>query len=126
MIKLILIVLVSEIMAAMGQILFKKATNSVHAPHLKDIKSYGFFLKKILAKPQTWAGFALMTAGLASWLAAVSQADLSLVYPLGSIYYIFVLLFARVFLGEKVSSRKLWGTLLIMAGIAVISMSHNF
>ena len=123
MTKIILIVLITELFGATGQILFKRASNSLHAPHLKDLQSYAGFLGEILAKPQIWIGLFLMTIGLVAWLAAISQADLSLVYPLGSIYYILVLFMARIFLGEKLDRIRLLGTLLIMVGIAVISAS---
>ena len=123
MIKIILIVFVSEMFCAVAQICYKLASNSIHTPHLKDLRSYAAFLGEIMAQPGIWLGLALMALALVAWLAAMSQGELSLVYPIGSIYYILVLFLARFFLGEKMDRVRILGTILIVIGIAFISAS---
>ena len=60
---------------------------------------------------------------LVVWLAALSQGELSLVYPLSSLQYLMVLFAARLFLKEKMDLAKITGTLLIASGIVLISLS---
>jgi uncharacterized membrane protein len=57
------------------------------------------------------------------WLIALAQGDLSLVFPIGSIQYIFVLFSAHIFLNEKIDRMKLIGTFLVVAGIILITIS---
>ena len=123
MIKIFFLILGAEIWSTAGQILFKKGTNRLLRPHLRSLASYLGFTKKILLMPAIWLGFASMALGLFIWLMALSRADLSLVFPLGSLQYILTLVSARLFLNEKIDRMKLVGTFLVVVGIVVISFS---
>jgi drug/metabolite transporter (DMT)-like permease len=54
------------------------------------------------------------------YLTALSWADLSYAMPVTALSFLFVVLFARIFLGEQVSWHRWVGTLLIVAGIALV------
>ena len=122
-IKVILLVLLSEIWNAAGQILFKKSTNAVDAGKMRGVAGHVGYLQSVLAKGSRWAGFSLQVVAIATWLVALAQADLSFVFPVGSIQYIFILFGAHIFLGEKIDRMKIAGTLLVIAGIALIALS---
>ena len=64
-----------------------------------------------------------MAIGLVVWLLAIAQGNLSLVFPIGSLQYILILFLAHKFLGEKIDRMKLIGTLFVMAGIVLMSVS---
>ena len=123
MIKIILLILVAEIFTAIGQVLFKKSTNELESYSLRGINAHMRFLTDILAKPSIWIGFLAMAAGLVVWLIALAQGDLSLVFPMGSLQYIMVLFLANIFLGEKIDKMKFIGTILVVFGIILITMS---
>jgi len=123
MVKIIILVLVAEIVTAFGQILFKKSTNAMESYSLRGFENHKRFLGEVLSKPSLWAGFLCLAAGLAIYLVALAQGDLSLVFPLGSIQYIFILFAAHQFLGEKIDAKKLAGTFLVVFGIILISLS---
>ena len=123
MVKIILLVLLSEILAAVGHLLFKKTTNTVEPYDLRKVDSHFRFLSDVLTKPLIWAGLAAMAASLIIWLAALAEGDLSLVYPLGSVQYVIILFSAHIFLNEKIDKMKLLGTFLIMLGIVFITIS---
>lgn len=123
MLRIIILVLISEIVTALGQVLFKKSVNSVPAHSLDEAAGLARFLKDALSKPMLWAGFAALVAGLLIWVVALAQGDLSLVFPLGSMQYLIILFSAHFFLGEKIDRMKLSGTLLVTAGIILITMS---
>jgi len=123
MVKIILLVLLSEAITVVGQILFKKSTNSVGSYDLGNRRDRIRFLSEIFRKPHLWLGVLVMAIGLFVWLLAIAQGDLSLVFPLGSLQYILILFLAHQFLGEKIDRMKLIGTLLVMAGIFLMSVS---
>lgn len=123
MIKIILFVAVSTLLSAVGQIFYKTASNHVRPIHSKSARAYWRYFVQMVSTPWTWIGLSLMAAALSLWLVAVAQGDLSLVYPIGSLYYIFVLILASFFLGEKPDRMKILGTLLIFIGIALIAHS---
>ena len=121
MVKIILLVLLAEAVTVIGQILFKKTTNSLEAYNLRDKSSRMRFLSAVFAQPSLWLGFLAMVIGLIIWLFAIAQGDLSLVFPIGSLQYILILFLAHIYLGEKIDRMKLVGTLLVMVGIVLIA-----
>ena len=123
MVKIILLVLLSEAITVIGQILFKKSTNNIGTYNLRSGRDRIRFLSEIFTRPYLWVGILAMVIGLIVWLLAIAQGDLSLVFPIGSLQYILILFLAHKFLGEKIDRMKLAGTLLVMAGIVLMSVS---
>ena len=123
MIKIILLVLLSEAITVIGQILFKKSTNTIGVYNLRDKSDRMRFISEIFTKPSLWLGIMVMVMGLIVWLFAIAQGNLSLVFPIGSLQYIMILFLAHKFLGEKIDKMKLIGTLLVMMGIVFMSAS---
>ncbi len=124
MIKLILLVFFAELLFTVGHVFFKKAANKLETPSFqKSHRSYLVFVGNVLGLPAVWWGVTLIAFALVVWLAALSQGELSLVYPLSSLQYLMVLFAARLFLKEKMDLAKITGTLLIASGIVLISLS---
>ncbi len=121
MIQTLIFVLVAEIWNTAGQIFFKKATHDTAC--IATTGAFHDFWVSILRQPKIGLGLACMAMGLVVWLAALSNAPLSLVFPLGSLQYILVLLASRIFLSEQIDRMRLWGTLLIAAGIMLTALS---
>lgn len=123
MIKVVLIVILSELCTSAGHLLFKKGTNTVELHSLRTLDSKIRFLKNVLLRPVIWMGMLSIATGLIIWMFALAQGDLSLVCPLGSVEYIIILFSAHFFLGEKIDRMKALGTSLIAIGIIFITMS---
>ena len=68
-------------------------------------------------------GIALMTVSFFLTLGLLQRFDLSYLYPFQGLSVIFITLMAAVVLKEKVSARLTIGTLLVSAGIVLVSMS---
>jgi uncharacterized membrane protein len=68
-------------------------------------------------------GVALMTLSFFLTLGLLQRFDLSYLYPFQGLSVIFITLTAAVVLKEEVSARLTIGTLLISAGIVLVSMS---
>jgi uncharacterized membrane protein len=75
---------------------------------------------RAMADPWVAAGISLLVLWLLSRMALLSWADLSYVLPVTSIGYVLTALLGRAFLGEQVSGPRWAGTLLIVAGIALV------
>ena len=120
---IVFFVLLAEILNNMSQFLFKKTANSIQAPQLSHLKSYGPFFHKVLRSVWIWLGLGVMAVGLVVWLAALSEGELSFVYSIGSLQYILVLLTARFLLKEKVNRTRVIGTILVASGIFLITLS---
>ena len=120
MIRTLVLVFIAEVWNALGQVLFKKATNGLDF----DLRiSYSSFLIKVTRRPEVALGLVSMAIGLVAWLAALSNAELSIVFPLGSIQYILIFFAARIFLSERIDAMRIFGTALITAGIVLIALS---
>jgi len=107
--KALTLVLIAECWMTIGQICFKKSANRLNT--------------QLWQYPTLWMGAAAMLTGLLFWLAALSSGELSFVYLLGSIQYVFALFAAHFFLDEKINATKLIGTLLITMGIILTAVS---
>jgi len=123
MIKVLIFIMVAEAWTAVGQVLLKKSANSIETHSLRGVDNLTLFIKNVLSKPATWIGLSSMAVGLVVWIIALAQADLSLVFSIGSIQYIMILFLAHGLLGEKIDKMKLTGTFLVVLGIILITIS---
>jgi uncharacterized membrane protein len=123
MMKILIFIIIAEVWTAIGQILFKKSTNSIEFHSLRSYDSLTRFVKNVLSKPMIWIGLLSMSIGMIVWLMALAQADLSLVFSIGSIQYVMILFMAHFLLGEKIDKMKLVGTFLVVLGIILITVS---
>jgi len=67
------------------------------------------------------AGVALLIVWTLSRMALMSWADLSYILPITSVGYILSALAGKYVLAEQISGARWWGTLLIFAGMVVVS-----
>jgi len=76
-----------------------------------------------LKSPYIWGGIALLILFFVCFLSAVSWADLSLVLPATAIGYILNVFTGNYFLNEPVSQTHWLGSVLIVAGVFLVSLS---
>ena len=81
--------------------------------------SWAFF--KSLMNWQLGLALLLYIIGMVIYLFMLKNYDLSVVYPLTSISYIFTILLAMFLLGESVSVVRWVGILLVMLGVGLIA-----
>ena len=121
--NILLIILFAEIWGVVGQILYKKGVTRIGTPRLRDFNSCISFTKKVFTSPLIMTGLVFITAGLVIWIAALAQADLSLVFPITSMQYIVTMVASHYLLDEKINKLKLIGTLLVIIGITLVALS---
>ena len=73
--------------------------------------------------PMVLLGVSLLILWMLSRMALMSWADLSFVLPITSIGYVISAMMGKFFLDEYVSSQRWAGTLLIVAGMELVSFT---
>lgn len=103
--------LLSAISTGAGQVFFKKA----------GVKKHPGFLHKFL-DPQFLLGvlFFVVAAGATIW--ALTLMEFSSFYTLTALNYLFIILFSRWFLNEKIDRFKVIGTLIVISGIILYNI----
>ncbi|MFH1648971.1 MAG: EamA family transporter [Candidatus Woesearchaeota archaeon] len=108
---IILIMIVSSLLGAFGQVALKKGA-----------KAFKLTFKGILNNKQFLSGVTLYGFAVIIFLGVLKYAELSYVYPLVSMSYIWVTLFSNKMLGEKMNKWKIIGIVLLIVGIVLINL----
>ena len=105
----VLLILVGSVIGSYGTLIVKKGTNQ-HA------------FRSLLTSWQLWFGLFLYGLAVIFYVFALRAEELSVVYPLVSISYIWTTLFSVKLLGEKMNQWKWIGLLGIILGIVLIGI----
>ncbi len=106
-----LIVLLSVVLAACGQVLLKKGASA------------GTSVMAIAGSLHTWVGLFCYFLSAIMWVAVLSRMDLSYVYPFTIVTYILVMVAAHFLLGERAATKNLViGSIFIIIGIITINL----
>ena len=81
--------------------------------------------KASLASPQILAGVFFEGLFFLCLLLLMSRSDISLLWPLTGLSFVFSTFAAIWFLNERVSTLRWWGVVLIVAGAVLISYSEQ-
>lgn len=106
-----------------GQLAFKLGLERL--PEQPDGFRLMAFWRQLAGAPLLWAGVGAYAAQFVMWLAALSMAPLSAVFPIMSLSYCGVVLAGGLVLGEPISRRRWLGTVLITAGVILVCGTGN-
>jgi len=123
MLKILFLVILAELFATCGHVVFKKGLHGIETPDFRSLRSSFLLIKTFVCRPAMWIGILLLTGNLLIWLMALAQGDLSIVFPLGSVQFILILVASTIFLKERADWNKLLGTLLVAGGIVLVGLS---
>jgi len=114
------LILISVAMSAVAQIALKHGMSSpvVQASLNSGIERVA---PLIATNPFIWAGLALYGAGALLWLGVLAQIDVSQAYPFVGLGFLLTMVLGIILLGESVSAMRLIGTLLVVAGVVLVS-----
>ena len=116
MIKLIIIAIIQSGFLAAAQLFMKIGMDRVGEGSMSWNYLKGF------VNWQLGLSLVLYIIGMVIYMFMLNKYDLSKVYPLTSISYIFTMLLAMFFLGEKVNIMGWLGVLFIMLGVGLIGL----
>ena len=108
------LVIAATLVGAYGPILLKKASAKRLSKFSSLITNYHLF-----------GGVMLYVIGTVFFILALRGGDLSILYPLVSITYIWVALLSVKFLGEKMNYWKWFGIGLIVLGVSFIGLGSG-
>lgn len=114
--KLFVIAFVQSAFLAVAQLFLKLCLERVTT----DFKLSWSYLKEYVSW-QIGASAVTFFIAMLLWFYMLKNFNLSMVYPLTSISYIFTILLAMFFLGESIPLIRWVGVILIMVGVALLA-----
>ena len=109
-----LLVLVASFIGSFGAVFLKLGAGRLH----RQLRT--LFLNWRLA-----LGVALFLVSTVFYVLGLRRGELSLLYPLVALGYVWTLFWSRLFFGEALSRNKFLGIGLILAGIVILNLGGN-
>lgn len=110
------------IVEAFAQLFEKRGMNQVVSTHIGNSLWSWDTIVRTATNPFVLGGLALSGLGFLLWLTLLSQFKVSYIFPLSSILYIIVTVFAFFWLGEHMTAMKLAGIGVIITGCIMINL----
>ena len=117
----VLLAVSAALMGAVAQVLMKHGMKIIG-----EITLWGMaknFVVYLFTNPFIFFGIAIYALSTVVYLTALSRGDLSFVYPLISVSYIFAAVFAFFIFGEKISVIRWIGIITIFTGVFLVARS---
>ncbi|KGK81772.1 membrane protein [Desulfosporosinus sp. HMP52] len=115
----LVIALFSIVLGATGQFLFRLGMVEYGKVSVTGIWRQ---LGSIILTPAIFIGFACFGVSSILWLVVISRWELSYAYPLVSLGYVIAIMYGTLFLQEDLTLPKVFGCLLILAGMSVLGL----
>jgi len=125
MAKILLILVIGLIFESAGVVLLKKGINQVGEIKTLNVSRIIQLVKSGATNACILAGVLFEALFFASLLILMSKSDISFLWPLTGLSFVFATFAAIWFLGEQVSTVRWAGVILIMLGAALISYSEQ-
>jgi len=116
--SVLLIVLTCIVLGVFGQLAMKKGLNMIDVISIGDLFSIKVF--SVIFQRYVFIGIVLYLLASLLWLVALSQEELSFVYPLIAIGYVFTAILSKFLFHENLTMFRFFGILLICGGVYLI------
>lgn len=103
------LVALASLVGSWGPIFFKKASKTLELNIKSIITNYNLII-----------GIFFYVCGTFLFIPALKGGELSVVYPLVALTYVWVSIWSTKFLGEKMNTLKWLGILLIISGVTLL------
>ncbi|MBO4997245.1 MAG: EamA family transporter [Lachnospira sp.] len=113
MAKYFIIAIVSGMLSSFSQILLKKSA-------LKEEES----IVKQYVNPYVIGGYAITATCMILMIIAFKGMPYKYGAVLESLTYLYIMILSRVFIGEKLTKKKVLGNLIIVAGVIIFSLGR--
>src|SRR5437868_731874 len=125
MFKLLVILLIGLCFESAGVVSLKKGINNIGPMKSASAAEIFRVAKAGAASPQILAGIFFEALFFLCLLILMSKSDISFLWPLTGLSFVFATFAAIWFLGERVSTARWIGVIFIMIGAAFISYSEH-
>ncbi|MBF0618668.1 MAG: GNAT family N-acetyltransferase [Candidatus Omnitrophica bacterium] len=122
--KLLFLILMTDILESVGEIFFKQGVTATGFSNV-TLHNALAFLVKLSATPALWFGVLTYILNFVLWMAVLSRVDLSIAFPIGNATYIIIPFLSMLILHEKVSLLRWAGIACIIIGAALITRSAH-
>lgn len=111
-IELIILCLINSLLAAVGSSLLKFSSSKL------ELSLSHFISNKIF-----WSACAIYGLGVICGVLALKEGDLSFVYPIISLSYIWSFISGIIFFEEQINKLKLSGIIFIFLGVSIVGLT---
>ncbi len=125
MTKLVLVLLIGLMCEAVGVVFLSKAIKEIGEVKQVSASEIWRLVKSGATNSKMVAGVALEAVFFGVLLYLMSQAELSFVWPMTALSFVFTTIAAKLILKEQVSGLRWSGVVFIMIGAAVITLSEK-
>jgi len=125
MAKLLLILLIGLVFEAAGVVFLKKGITQIGEVQAISVVEVLRVIKAGATSPSVLLGVFFEALFFACLLILLGKSDISFLWPLTALSFVMTTFAALIFLGERVSSVRWAGVILIMIGAALISYSEH-
>jgi drug/metabolite transporter (DMT)-like permease len=123
--KTVVVLAIVIVAGAVGDTLVSKGMKQIGEIHSADPASLARVALRALRQPYVMLGALCLAIYFFSFLAVLSWADVSLVVPITSLSFLLTTFLAQWALHERVTPLRWAGTLLILAGVALVARSGS-
>ncbi len=120
-VRSILIVVMSVVLAVMGQTTLKAGATEVGRVGSREVANIGATIARFAANPRILVGLLFYSMSAVLYIVALSRLDLSVAYPIVGLSYPLITLIAWLLLHEPVSLGRWLGVALITIGVFVVA-----
>lgn len=125
MFKLLLILFVGLVFESTGVVLLKKGMMHIGEMHGVTAAEIFRVVRAGVANPQIVLGIFFEALFFLCLLVLMAKCDISFLWPLTALSFVFATIAATIFLGETVSLSRWVGVILIVIGAACVSYSQH-
>jgi len=108
-----------------GELCVSRAMKTIGEVHDFRPRALVRFILRAVRLPWLWVGIALMALAFFSLLAILSFRDVSFVVPVSALSYAAGGVGAKIFLGERITSNRWLGILIVMLGVTLVWLSRS-
>lgn len=125
MTKLLLILFVGLCFETIGVISLSKGLKRLEGPKKYNVAEIARLVGRAVVIPQIIAGVSCAAVFFVCLLMMMSRADVSFVWPLTSLTFVFSTIAARFYLHEQIDALRWAGVILIVAGAGLITFTEK-
>jgi uncharacterized membrane protein len=125
MAKLLIILIIGLIFESAGVVLLKKGMNTIGEVKRVSASEIVRLIKSGSTNPQILLGILFEALFFIALLILMNESDISFLWPMTGLSFVFATFAAMLFLGEHPSAVRWAGVILIVAGAALISYSEH-
>lgn len=107
----IILVLIAGVISAVGALFLKKGANK-----------FVFNIKELVKNTTLIFGVLMFIITLVLYMLGLRRGELSILYPITSLTYVWVCLLSIKYLNEKMNKLKWLGIILIVAGVSLMTI----